>query len=210
MKLHFRQISRVATAGMVFAAAVLPLSRPGLSQAQQTATQRRDERRADMEARQRALRSLSASANRPPRKQPDTRPTYQQVAGDFQQLQLSNYQLAGTAVSKTGLDYVRIAEDSAEVRRRASRLKSALALPAVKKDEKQKKGGEALTPEGVKAAIASLDALVNSFVWNPVFQKPDVLDAENSAKASRELEDILRLSEEIRRSAETLGKGKNF
>ena len=163
-----------------------------------------------MEARQRALRTLSETLKKPPRKEPDTRPSYQQVAEDFQQLQLSNYNLAGSAEPGAKLDYGQITEEAAEVRRRASRLKATLALPSGKKDEKQKKDEEALTPEGVKAAITSLDALVKSFVWNPVFQKPDVLDAENSAKASRELEDILRLSEEIRRSAESLGKGKNF
>jgi hypothetical protein len=162
-----------------------------------------------MEARQRALRSLSGLNERPARKEPDTRPSYQQVAEDFEQLQLRNYQLSvAAAESETPLDYDLVGGEAAEVRRRASRLKSALALPAVKGDQKQKKGEEPPTPEGVRAAAASLDALVKSFVWNPVFRRPDVLDAENSAKAARDLEDILRLSEQVRKAAEALGKKK--
>ncbi len=208
MKLHVRRISLGHAAGIVFAAALITSSTGGARA--QSAQQRRDERRADMEARQRALRSLSEAAKKQPRKGPDTRPSYQQVAEDFAQLQLTNYNLSAAAEPGAELVYGRIAEEAAEVRRRASRLKSTLALPAVKADENRKRGDEALTPEGLKAAITSLDAVVKSFVWNPVFQKPDVLDAENSAKAGRELEDILRLSEQIRRTAEILGKAKNL
>jgi hypothetical protein len=48
---------------------------------------------------------------------------------------------------------------------------------------------------------------VNSFVWNPVFQRPGVIDLELSSKASHDLEQIIRLSERIRRGAADLGKG---
>ena len=159
-----------------------------------------------MEARQRALRTLSDELKKRGKREADTRPSYQQVAEDFEQLQLRNYNLSAAAGSEAPPDYGRIAEEAAEVRRRASRLKSTLALPSVKSEQKQKKVEEAATPEGVKAAVTSLDALVRSFVWNPVFQRPDVLDAENSARAGRELEEILALSERIREAAEALGR----
>jgi hypothetical protein len=206
MKLHTRVSSRRAgPAGAAFVAALLLFSSPGLSRAQ-SSSQRRDERRAEMESRQTALRSLSDRAHKAERKGPDTRPLYRQVAEDFEQLQLRNYNLTVAAAPGTKLDYGQVGEEAAEVRRRASRLKSVLALPAVKKDEKKKVAGMSPTPDGVRAAIASLDALVRSFVWNPVFQRPDVLDAENSARAGRELEDILALSEQIREAAGALGK----
>lgn len=205
MKLHIRQLSRGAA--VRFAAAVIVLSCAAQARAQ-SAQQRRDAQRADMEARQRALRTLSDELKKSQRKQPDTRPSYQQVAEDFEQLQLRNYNLSAAAEPGADLDYARVGEEAAEVRRRAARLKSTLALPAAKKDEKQKKEEGAPGPDDLRAAISSLDALVKSFAWNPVFQKPDVLDAENSARASRELEEILRLSEQIRRAAEALGKGK--
>lgn len=206
MKTHFIQVSRAALAAGVYAAALL-LTCPGEARAQM-APSRRDERRADMESRQRALRSLSGLNAREAKKARAALPVYQQVAEDFQELQLSNYRLSGAAAAGAPLDYARVVEEASEVRRRASRLRAALALPAVKKEQKRSEGKGALTPEGVKAAVALLDALVNSFVWNPVFRKPDVLDVENSTKAGRELDEILRLSEQIKGAAEALGKGK--
>lgn len=207
MQLHKRRLRRGAAAAPIAAAALL-LSWPAPSRAQ--SGPRRDERRTEMETRQRELRSLDGINAKPARKRPDNRPSYQQVAEDFEQLQLRSHNLSVAGGSDARLDYGQVGEEAAEVRRRASRLKSTLALPAVKKDQKQKRAEGALTPEGVKAAIVSLDALVKSFVWNPVFQRPDVLDTENSSKAGRELEDILRLSEQIRASAEALGKGQDF
>lgn len=210
MRLDTRRLSRSAEAlALSLAAAALLISWPRPSHAQ-TGTGRREDRRVEMEARQRALRKLSDIAARPQRKPADTRPSYQQVAEDFEQLQLRNHNLSVAAGAGPRLDYAQLVEEAAEVRRRASRLKSTLALPAAKREQKQKQAAEAPTPEGVRAAILSLDALVKSFAWNPVFQRPDVLDAENAAKASRELEEILRLSEQIRHAAEGLGKRKNF
>lgn len=200
MRLHVRQMSRGAVFVSCAAAAVLLSCAAARAQ---TPQQRRDAQRADMEARQRALRTLSDDLKKREKKAADTRPSYQQVAEDFQRLQLSNYNLSANAEPGAALDYAQVTEEAAEVRRRASRLKSTLALPAVKDDgDKRKKADEALAPEGLKAAISSLDALVKSFVWNPVFHTPNVLDAENSSKASRELEEILRLSEQIRGAAE--------
>ncbi len=79
-------------------------------------------------------------------------------------------------------------------------------LPNPEKNQKEKKDDDLLTVEELKSAITSLDALVNSFVWNPVFRKPDIVDVKNSMKAGRELESILRMSEQIRRCAEAFAK----
>lgn len=205
MKLKIRRAA-ASVFGFLFAAALL-LASPQQARAQLIST-RGDERRAEMEQRQRALRSLSKLLNRPDRKESARRPTYKEVAEDFQQLQVRNYNLAGVLEPGAQFDFRLIEQEAGEVRHRASRLKSALALPYDRGDPDARKAAEALTPDRMKAAIASLDKLVNSFAWNPVFHNPDVLDAENSTRAGRELEDILRLSEQIKESARTLGKGK--
>lgn len=199
MRLHTRR-SAAALAG----AFALLLCCPPPAHAQ-----RREDKRAEMEARRRALRGLSDVAARPRGKRADTRPSYQQVAEDFEQLQLRNHYLTVAAFEAAQPDYGQITEQAAEVRRRAARLKATLALPAVKDEQKPKSAAGAHTPEGIRAAITSLDALVKSFVWNPIFQRPDVLDKENATRASRELEEILRLSEQVRHSAEGLGARKH-
>ncbi|MBV9928711.1 MAG: hypothetical protein JOZ96_27095 [Acidobacteria bacterium] len=153
--------------------------------------------------RQRMLEDLEKRATRQPVKRPDVRPAYAEVAEDFKQLQLVNYSLAGVADPKAELDYARVRRESAEVRKRAARLKGYLSLPEVEKTEK---AAEIESPEALRSAVKRLDGLVNSFAWNPVFQRPGVVDLEQSTKASRDLSGIIALSEQIHRSAEELGK----
>jgi hypothetical protein len=203
---HTRRLARAACASL--AALLVVALTPAAARAQSSPQAARDARRAEMEARQRTLWELERLKKKGAAKTPDRRPLYTEVAGEFQQLQVVNYSLAGAADPKVALDYARVRKESAEVRRRAARLKSYLSLPEVEGPQRQEAAAaEIQTPEALRSAVGKLDALVNSFVWNPVFQKPDVVDLEQSAKASRDLAGILALSEQIRRSAEELAKG---
>jgi len=197
---HTRRLKLATIAALALVALSPAAARAQSSQAA------RDARRMEMEMRQRTLRDLEKMVNKKRSKAPDARPVYNEVAEEFKQLQLVNYSLAGVADPKATLDYARVRKESAEVRKRAARLKSYLSLPEVEADGRQEKAEEMRTPEGLRAAVGRLDALVNSFAWNPVFQKPDVVDLEQSAKASRDLAGILGLSERIRKSAEELGR----
>jgi len=199
---HTRRLRLAGIAALAFIA----LS-PAAARAQSTQAARdRDARRLELEMRQRALRDLDKVMNKRPAKAPDARPVYNDVAEEFKQLQVVNYSLAGAADPKAPLDFARVRKESAEVRKRAARLKSYLSLPEVGDAQKQGKAAEIQTPEALRAAVRQLDALVNSFAWNPVFQKPGVVDLEQSAKAGRDLAGILTLSEQIRKSADELGK----
>lgn len=172
----------------------------------------RDERRAEIESRQRALWNLDKLKRSRPGSRTKQNPIRQMLEEDFEKLQLSNYHLSGKVDSTSLLDYQEIRDDAAEIRKRAARLKTNLQLPNPEKAQKGKKDDALLTAEQLKPAIISLDTLINSFVWNPVFRKPDIVDVENSMKAGIELESILRMSEQIRRCAEVLTKDarKNF
>ena len=46
-------------------------------------------------------------------------------------------------------------------------------------------------------------------MYNPMFKEVKVVDAQWSAKARRDLEDIIELSDGIKRSSKKLGKGKD-
>jgi hypothetical protein len=201
MLIHTRRLGLPARASLLTAAAAVALSLlPALRLNAQSS--QRDARRAEMETRQRALWSLEDLKKKPRSKSRDTRPEYKDVKEDFEQLQLRNYALSGAAAEGVALDYALIRDEAAEVKRRATRLKDTLSLPKLEEERRADKGEEAPGPEGLKAAVTSLDAMVNSFVWNPVFQRPDRFDVEQSSKASRDLAGIIRLSEEIRRRAE--------
>jgi dGTP triphosphohydrolase len=199
---HTRRLKSATIAALAFVA----LSPAGARAQSSQAARDREARRIDMEMRQRTLRDLDKSINKKPSKAPDARPAYNEVAEEFKRLQLVNYSLAGMTDPKVPLDYARVRKESAEVRKRAARLKSFLSLPEVEADDRQDKADGIQTPEALRAAVGRLDSLVNSFAWNPVFQKPDVVNLEQSAKASRDLAGILGLSELIRKSAEELGR----
>lgn len=207
------QLNATRLTGRAYAVAALAfltlLLWPPQSRAQSTQASR-DQRRAEMESRQRALHTLGEISRRPRPRSPDTRPAYSQVAEDFEQLQVKSHLLSAAAELSAGPQYRQIREHAADVRKRASRLRQTLALPEA--DDiapKQKKAVEAFTPERLAAAVASLEAAIQSFVWNPAFQQPDVIVPENSLKARRDLEEILWLSERIGKAAEALGKGQS-
>jgi hypothetical protein len=197
---HTRRLRLATLAALAFIA----LS-PAAARAQSSSSARAAAK-AEMEMRQRMLWDLDKLKRERPARAPDTRPAYNEVAAEFQRLQLVNYSLAGVADPKVLLDYARVRKESAEVRKRATRLKGYLSLPEVEETQKPDKAAEVQTPEALRAAVGRLDALVNSFAWNPVFQKPGVVDLEQSTKASRDLAGIISLSEQIRKSADELGK----
>jgi hypothetical protein len=206
MKDPARSLRLYSRAALTLTALALILLSPSAMNAQVTRSER-ETRRVDMQMRQWALRDLERLKNDRPAKTRDMRPAYSDVEQDFEQLQLVNYSLAGAAEQGVALDYELIRKQAEEVRKRASRLKVYLSLPKVEEEQAQVKGLDVQTPEGLRSAVASLDALVNAFAWNPVFRKPDVVDMEQSSKASRDLAGVISLSERIRRRAAELAKG---
>ena len=199
---HTRRLGLIAFAAL----ACVALS-PAPARAQTSSSSAaRAAARADAEMRQRMLWDLEKLKKDRPARAPEARPDYGEVAEEFRQLQLVNYSLAGAADPKTPLDFARVRKESGEVRKRAARLKGYLSLPEVEESKKREKAAELQTPEALRAAVGRLDELVNSFAWNPVFQQPDVVDLEQSTKASRDLAGIIILSEQIRRSAEEMSK----
>jgi hypothetical protein len=205
MRDNTRRPAIYAHAALTAAVFAFILFSPSALRAQATRTER-EARRTEMQMRQWTLRNLEKLKDEPPVMRRDTRPAYTDVEQDFEQLQLVNYTLAGATAEGVALDYELIKKHAAEVSKRASRLKTYLSLPEVEGPKTQGRAADVQTPEGLRTAVASLDALVNSFAWNPVFRQPNVVDLEQSSKASRDLAGILTLSEQIRKGAAELFK----
>lgn len=205
MRDNARRHEIYAHAALAAAAFAFILFSPYALRAQVTRVER-ETRRADMQMRQWTLRNLDKLKDAPPETNRDTRPAYTDVERDFEQLQLVNYTLAGAASEGVALDYELIKKHAAEVAKRASRLKDYLLLPEVEGPKTQGRAADMQTPEGLRAEVASLDALVNSFARNPVFRQSNVVDLEQSSKASRDLAGIITLSEQIRKGAAELFK----
>lgn len=125
------------------------------------------------------------------------------VKEDYERLQSANNDIL-KMLSRKELDYKVIADSSSEIRKRAGRLKSYLvALKIVEEDKDRKKNLDEIEPEVMKTSLLSLDASIMGFISSPVFKDfGKVVDADSSAQARDNLDNIIELSERIKRSVE--------
>jgi hypothetical protein len=210
-----RAVSLVVFSAALFACASL-MARPLYAQqppradatsAAERARQRQISRndRLETELRINALERES----RQPRTEESPRSANMKLKDDFEQLQTVNNQMMAMVFANNVLDYKRVSEAITEIRKRAAKLMSNLPLPPAEKDgpeEQPLKGLNELNQGEVKPALLSLDDLIQRFVTNPVFQQSQVVDIQQSSKARRDLEAILKLSEKIRKSTDKLMK----
>ncbi len=137
----------------------------------------------------------------------DAKTVMEQVNEDFGRLRVINEEIKKASASGGTLNYKSISEASAEIRKRAMRLKSNLSgLPKAEKDEKRQKGSVPLDETQMRALLASLNGTIASLVTNPVFSDMGSLDNQLAIKARRDLDGAIGLSEVAKKGAESLGK----
>ena len=127
-----------------------------------------------------------------------------QVTQDFERIQTARNEIVRTI--SNGLDYKFVSEVTGEIRKRATRLEENLALPKPEEDEKRVVNYGELNGDQIRVALLMLCDRIESFVKNPLFETPGVIDVEHSTKASSDLDSILKLSATLRRNAERLKK----
>ncbi len=129
-----------------------------------------------------------------------------QVEQDFDRIQVVNDEIKLIATANTGFNYKNLTEMTAEIRKRAKRLKDAINLPPPDETQANLKKLDQIANEEMKAALLLLHDRIRSFVNNPLFQTPNWIDIKLGARASRDLETIIELSGTIRKNAERLNK----
>ena len=209
-----RALNIVVFSGVLFAslltcAPVLQAqqSRPSTESAMERQRQRQNRQSARIESNL-LISTLEKESKRPVR-EARLDLNYIQIKQDFEQIQIVHNNMMQRTFSNNMLDYKHISEASANIRKRAARLKSNLSLADSEKDEKNDqppKGWSELDHGQVKPALLALDDLIMGFVNNPIFQKPEVVDVQQSSKARRDLEAIINLSAKIKKSADKLTK----
>jgi hypothetical protein len=102
-------------------------------------------------------------------------------------------------------NYKDIVGSLTEIKKRAIRLKSSLALPQEDNEEKSAGFKDAEKAE-LQPALAALNKLLDGFLHNPIFSDSGPLDMRLAARARRDLEDIIVLSEKLRKNAEKRSK----
>jgi hypothetical protein len=175
--------------------------------ARPTAAERRVEqmrRQGEQYERDQLSRDLKRGAD-----DPDERRRAQAVAAqirqDFEGLQAGYNRIVLDMASPEGPHQDLILDAVAKIKKCSSRLKDNLALPQPKEEEDRAVRSE-VRPEQMKESLLRLQKYIYSFVTNPLFEAPAVLDVEQAKKASRDLDKIIELSEGIRKSGDRLKK----
>ncbi len=129
----------------------------------------------------------------------------QEINEDFARLQVVNNEMKLKGAADVVLDFRYVSEAAAEIKKRSSRLRTNLVFPESDRADKPEK-----TPanEGLISQLGMLDRLIRRFVTNPVFTDAGVIDAEHAAKARGDLDEIIDLSDKIKKHAAKLNKAK--
>jgi hypothetical protein len=173
-------------------------------------TQRVDpavERIRDEQQRQMVLRSGGRHEDGAPVDERTVKAAAEQLNQDFKRVQIIRNELARAATSGSALDYRRVSDEAAEVRKRSVRMQTYLALRVEADAAKQQRSEDdaAYDEASLREVLARLCKRIDSFVANPRFKSPGVVDVDSTAKAARDLREVIALSERIKGSAERLG-----
>jgi hypothetical protein len=108
------------------------------------------------------------------------------------------------ASTNQSLNYKSIVDNVTEIKKRSTRLKTDLALP---QDEKNKSADFKDAEKGeLQPGLAALNKMLDSFLHNPIFSDAGGIDMQLAAKARRDLEDIIALSDKLRKNADKRSK----
>jgi hypothetical protein len=194
----------------VAAAAVLA---SGLAHEAAAGQERRSERAReirDREARARDERELQVNmgmlegASRRRAERYGSRQIFEQISEDFLRLQVVNYQLMQAVSSGGALDLAFVEKSASEIKKRAGRLKVNLMLP---EEDAKRPAPEVGAESGqLKSSLSALGELIYDFAHNPVFKEANVADVQMLTKVRRDLETIIELSGQVKKSSEKLRK----
>jgi hypothetical protein len=131
---------------------------------------------------------------------------FPQINEDFQRIQVIHNEIVRMLQPDKGLNYDRLVDLTGDMKKRSARLRENLALPQPEKTDTPPTHADAVDESHLKKTIANLHDVIVSFVANPLFKNLGVVDAKVVDAAGNNLDDIIGLSEEIKREAKLLGK----
>jgi len=158
-------------------------------------------RQQDMSRREWQLRNFGTEPDSP-KNDRQLKALMAQTEEDFTRILTLHNEIARALTSNTDLNYQFVSEAAAEIRKRASRLQSTLALHLASDDVPVKEKSDAQ----MKDSLTKLCKEIRSFVTNPIIENPNTVDAEQLIRARRDLEGLIQLSGLIKKDADKLSK----
>lgn len=157
------------------------------------------------------IRRLESGLKKKPSLDTSPSPAYLQMREDFRQIQIVHNEMMAAAFSVTPTDPLNhkgISKATAEINKRAVRLKSMLQLPNSQIEDAQRVK-EMTSDAQLKRSLLTLDNHIMKFVLNPSFSQTGVVDAQESARASHDLIRIIEFTRQIRQSCARLAGSRN-
>ena len=176
-----------------------PITIPSDARVDPSAARIRDEQRREMQ-----LRGVEAEVANS--KERSVKAAVEQLNQDFKRIQIIRNDIVRAVKGEGVFNYKRVSDEAAEVKKRALRMQTYLALRGKDADERERAGQREYDGEKLKGALVMLCKRIDSFVANPKFTSPDVVDVDGTAKASRDLQEIIVISGAVKTSAERLGQ----
>jgi len=158
-------------------------------------------RQQDMSSREWQLRNFGTEPVRP-KDERQLKALMAQTEEDFTRILTLHNAIARALTSNKDLNYQFVSEATAEIKKRATRVQSTLALHLAADDAPVKEKSD---PE-LKDSLVKLCKEIRSFVTNPIIENPSTIDAEQLTRARRDLESLIQLSGLIKKDSDKLSR----
>ena len=154
----------------------------------------------EMDRREMQLNSLGEKArpNDPKRAQA----MMDQVGEDFQRILTRHNELVRAIAANQSLSYQFISDATGEIKKRSVRLQSSLKLQKPETTTQDRGTDSALSGMEMKDEVILLCKQIESFVKNPIIEKPGTVDAQALEKARNDLQLIVERSDAIKKQAD--------
>jgi hypothetical protein len=155
----------------------------------------------DTSKREMQLRGLGNGPNKPTDPK-QLKTLMDQIQQDFERILNLHNQIVHAITGNETLVVDFVSDATAEIKKRATRLQTTLAFQ--KSDSSDHNTRKQVDDGQLKDSLIALCQHIESFITNPVIKTPGTVDAQQLARASRDLEDVIELGDRINKSAKRL------
>src|SRR5947207_9008309 len=125
-----------------------------------------------------------------------------QVSEDFQRILTLHNEIVRSLVANQSLSYQFISDATGEIRKRSTRLQSSLKLQKPEPTTENREMGTNLKVMKTKDELILLCKQIESFIRNPIIDKPGTVDAQQLEKARQDLHSVVQLSDTIKKQVD--------
>ena len=170
-----------------------------LAQTADSAAQSAKDKFSDIKNRSNELERMRREADTPVKPE-GHKIRFPEIKEDFEAIQLNNNELQPNAALPNP-DCQAISKSAGEIVKHALRLQTNLFAANDKKKSKKKtvQTNENVAPFDLKTRANELEIAIAAFVKSPMFRNIQVVNSEDSQRAQKELENIIKLSAAIER-----------